>query len=217
MILQEHMMSIFKVAVPVRRVLCLLGVLWLVGCSPSHPLERYVLIAPFEGEEREVGYQVLYGARLAIQQANRLDIELLAVDDGGSPEQLQQRLYALARDPAVQHIMIAGSNSADLSLGTSQYRIGQWKVDPDSPCGDKCTLLFFRAQLESGEAIIVETTSPPINPDFRTVYLTSDQFVPEPLPLALASYQTVQALMNGQPIPNATYRYQVTVETIQFD
>ena len=217
MILQEHTMNIFKVVARVRQVICLVGVLWLVGCSTSRPLVRYVLIAPFEGEEREVGYQLLYGARLAIQEANRLDIELLAVDDGGSHEQLQQRLFAIERDPTVQHIMIAGSNSATLSLGSSQYRIGQWTVDPEKTCGDSCTLIFFRSQLGNGEAIPVETTSPPIDEAFRIAYLASDQFVPEPLPLALAGYQTVQALINGQPISKVTYRYTVTAETVQLD
>lgn len=207
------MRNIYKVVAQVRRVLGWVAVLWLVACSPSRAVTRYVLIAPFEGEEREVGYQMLYGARLAIAEANRLDIELLAVDDGGSREQFQQRLSAFERDPTVVQLLVAGTPSASLELGASQHRIGRW--DKAEPCGDFCTLIFFRAQLINGETVTVETTSPPIDESFRVAYLGSDQFVPEPLPLALATYQTVQALLKQQPLPSQTYRYTVTAENVR--
>ncbi|MFZ4828258.1 MAG: hypothetical protein ACOYLB_12975 [Phototrophicaceae bacterium] len=199
----------------VRRVLCWVAMLWLVACSPSHPVMRYVLIAPFEGEEREVGYQMLYGARLAIAEANRLDIELLAVDDGGSHEQFQQRLLALERDPNVIHILLGGTHSATVVPSPSQHRIGRWNKASDEPCGDLCTLIFFRAQLINGETVTVETTSPPIDEAFRVAYLASDQFVPEPLPLAQATYQTVHALLHDQPLPSQIYRYDITADSVQ--
>jgi hypothetical protein len=50
MISREPMRNIYKVVAQVRRVLGWVAVLWLVACSPSRAVTRYVLIAPFEGK-----------------------------------------------------------------------------------------------------------------------------------------------------------------------
>ena len=65
------------------------------------------LVAPFEGRNREVGYDVIYSARLAIRQANQMRdpgdvrLALVAVDDFGDPFMARQSAAAMAIDPGI--------------------------------------------------------------------------------------------------------------------
>ena len=71
-------------------------ILIMCGCAiVKAPITtRVALLAPFEGRYREVGYNALYAARLAFADSSIMSIELLAVDDGGTPNAL---LTALVR------------------------------------------------------------------------------------------------------------------------
>ena len=81
----------------------------LSACSTSPTVLKIGLIAPFEGEQREIGYDSIYAARLAVRQANRSDlflkqhvrIALVTLDDGGSPELAVAGAQTLLRDPAI--------------------------------------------------------------------------------------------------------------------
>jgi ABC-type branched-subunit amino acid transport system substrate-binding protein len=65
------------------------------------------LIGPFEGRHRDIGYDVIYSARLAVREENeRLDnegyrVSLVALDDFGDPEIAQEVGRSLIIDPAV--------------------------------------------------------------------------------------------------------------------
>jgi ABC-type branched-subunit amino acid transport system substrate-binding protein len=83
----------------------------LVACS-AHPVStaptiRIGLVAPFEGHGREIGYDVIYGARLAVRERNRAGgvagyrVDLVALDDGGDPELAVDAAESLAIDPLV--------------------------------------------------------------------------------------------------------------------
>lgn len=91
----------------------LLGVLaaLLSGCAlqpiPETP-RRIALLAPFEGRYREIGYDALYAARLALQDHGNGQIELLPVDDGGTVESATLRAAAFTQDPAIQAVILAG-------------------------------------------------------------------------------------------------------------
>ncbi|MBN1887940.1 MAG: ABC transporter substrate-binding protein [Thermoflexales bacterium] len=88
--------------------------LLLTSCSSpasTQPSFKIGLVAPFEGHSRQVGYDVIYAARLAIRQANLAEgvggyrVELIALDDGGEPEAAAQQASMLALDPAVMGVI----------------------------------------------------------------------------------------------------------------
>ena len=70
------------------------------------PVTKIALLAPFEGRYREVGYEALYAARLALADVNDPQIELLAVDDGGT--EAANRARALTEDPQVAVVLVLG-------------------------------------------------------------------------------------------------------------
>ncbi len=88
----------------------------IVGVLLSHcaaappstaPVVRIGLVAPFEGRQREIGYDVIYSARLAVREWNGRGgvagyrVELVALDDSGDPEMAIRAAQTLAIDPAV--------------------------------------------------------------------------------------------------------------------
>lgn len=91
----------------------LLALILLAGCiaGGTVPVYRIGLVAPFEGRYRELGYDVIYAARLALREA--LDagampgyrVELVAYDDTGDPEQAMTQARALVVDPAVRVVI----------------------------------------------------------------------------------------------------------------
>jgi hypothetical protein len=93
------------------RKLLLLLIILLVGCSQlpgsTKPVVKIGLVAPFEGHSRDIGYDVIYSARLAVREWNATGgvenyrIELIAVDDGGDPERAMLAAHSLAVDTDV--------------------------------------------------------------------------------------------------------------------
>jgi hypothetical protein len=88
-------------------------VLWLiVGCEPASPRSVKIgLVAPFEGLYRSVGYDVVFAARLALQEYNAQRptgspfVELVSLDDQGDTTLAQEQARALAIDPQVQVVL----------------------------------------------------------------------------------------------------------------
>ena len=82
-------------------------IILLTGCASVAPVVKVALVGPFEGQERAVGYDVIYSARLAVRQVNEADgiggyrVSLVALDDGGDPELARQVAESLVIDPAV--------------------------------------------------------------------------------------------------------------------
>lgn len=98
-----------------------IGTLWAAivitlscGCG-TRPgtITRVALLAPFEGRYREVGYNAYYAAKLAIQDFGKSDIELLAIDDGGTVASAADRAKALAGDPLVKAVIALGYAATD--------------------------------------------------------------------------------------------------------
>jgi len=77
------------------------------GCQSVAPVVKVGLVAPFEGRHRDVGYDVLYSARLAVGEINAAGgidgtrIVLVALDDGGNLESAQATANSLLIDPGV--------------------------------------------------------------------------------------------------------------------
>ncbi|MBN1313970.1 MAG: ABC transporter substrate-binding protein [Anaerolineales bacterium] len=95
--------------------LLLMLLLLMAGCSQfpgsTQPVVRIGLVAPFEGRHREIGYDLIYSARLAVREWNAAGgvenyrIELVAMDDGGDPEMAVLAAQSLAVDPDVVCVM----------------------------------------------------------------------------------------------------------------
>jgi ABC-type branched-subunit amino acid transport system substrate-binding protein len=68
-------------------------------------------VGPFEGRHRDVGYDVIYSARLAIREVNnsggigKYRVSLVALDDFGDPEMAPQIAAALVADDDVVAVM----------------------------------------------------------------------------------------------------------------
>lgn len=81
--------------------------LFLSSCSRVRPVVKVGFVAPFEGRHRQMGYDAIYAARLAIREVNAnggIDgtmVELVALDDSGDPELARQAAASLVVDPKV--------------------------------------------------------------------------------------------------------------------
>ncbi len=92
-----------------RASLFLLLILLLAAClpAPTPPVLKIGLVAPFEGRYREIGYDAIYAARLAIRQINAqggvggYKLMLVAFDDSGTAEGARGAARSLLLDDAV--------------------------------------------------------------------------------------------------------------------
>jgi len=158
-------------------------VLILVSCAAAPagtaPVVRIGLVAPFEGRQREIGYDVIYAARLAVREwngrggVNGYRVELVALDDGGNPEMALRAAQSLAVDPAV--------------VGA----IGHWLEE---------TTAAARPAYAEAELPLIEmdetnqwTGEAPEN--FTASYQAVAPFGEEPGPRALPAYETCNLLI----------------------
>lgn len=86
----------------------LLGLLMLLGgCDSVGPVVKVGLVAPFEGRGRDIGYDAIYSARLAVRELNRAGgingtrVALVALDDGGRVDLATGAAAALGGDANV--------------------------------------------------------------------------------------------------------------------
>jgi ABC-type branched-subunit amino acid transport system substrate-binding protein len=88
-------------------LLTLAIVIMAIGCSHSPPVAKIGLVGPFTGRHRDIGYDVIYSARLAVREINESGgigpyrLALVALDDFGDPELARANALTLTRDPAV--------------------------------------------------------------------------------------------------------------------
>ncbi len=145
--MKAHRTSFRQRACSIPAILIILGVL-LAGCVGANtlPVYRIGLIAPFEGRYRELGYDMIYAARLALREsltAGTMDdyrVELVAYDDSGDPQQATRQVRALVADPAVLiaigHARTETTHSAlpiYLEAGLPLIAFESEAVDSDSP------------------------------------------------------------------------------------
>lgn len=121
----------------VVRSIGLLTLLVLSACQPVTQQETFhiVLLAPFEGRYREVGYDALYAARLALQDSGTAQLTLLPVDDGGSAANAVWRARGLAEDPrSIAAIVLGPHAAAPETLAAladiPTLVVGQWTQHP---------------------------------------------------------------------------------------
>ncbi len=91
--------------------ICFVGLVLLIACQNTPPVVKIGLVGPFEGAHREIGYDVIYSARLAVRQINEAGgiggyrLALVALDDSGQVEMAQETAESLLLDPAVVAVM----------------------------------------------------------------------------------------------------------------
>lgn len=91
-----------------RYLLLLLCLLVLAGCLPERPAPvlKVGLLAPFEGERRELGYHLLPAIFAATpERVNGQLVEWVILDTSSQPEVAAQRARELLVDPAVLAIV----------------------------------------------------------------------------------------------------------------
>lgn len=212
-------------------VFLLLLALALTSCGASNPAlpGKIALLAPFEGQYREIGYNALYAVRLALGDAKRHDVQLLAVDDGGTRAAAVARVKALNLDPAVLAIIALGPNATDPSAQMVNDKplilIGNWgqdRADEDSLYaanaqqamargrGDLQLLNLARKPADDAASTSFVSSGAPPDADFRARYLSSAMYAPAPNWLATLTYDiarlTLAASADGSAISTAEYR-----------
>jgi hypothetical protein len=119
-----------------KRVLGFLLVLLLTGCAVfrGEKIQKIALVAPFEGRYREIGYDALYAARLAISESGIQSIDLLAIDDGGSVEMAVARADAIRQDESIKAVIALGIYATDDQVqehigNVPMLIVGHWNAE----------------------------------------------------------------------------------------
>ncbi len=164
---------------PLFITVCSLFIILLSGCASSAPVVKIGLAAPFEGRDRAIGYEVIYGARLAVREVNAAGgiggyrVALVALDDGGAIESAEETAVSLIRDPAVVAV------------------IGHWLPEITAvaaPIYADANLLFLPKSSPS---------TAPIPPAFYEAYSSVTPFDEEPTAYSLAAYEAMGEVFKG--------------------
>lgn len=178
----------------------------LAACDAGLP-RKIALLAPFEGQYREIGYNALYAIRLAFADAKPQNAQLLAVDDGGTVESAIERIKALNMDPAVAAIIALGPAAthpaAQMANDKPLILIGNWghdRSDEDSlyaanpvlakarATGD-LLMLFQTVEIRDDlESLRFESSGSLPDAAFRNRYVNSALYAPPPNLLATLTY-----------------------------
>lgn len=100
-----------------RSLLVFLSIALLSGCAVilNSPPPRLALLAPFEGRYRDIGYEALYAVRLAIADTAG-NIDLLAIDDGGSAHTAIERARAITSSGGYIGALLIGPHATNTNV-----------------------------------------------------------------------------------------------------
>src|ERR1700753_2715268 len=88
--------------------LILIGLL-LSACTVPPTPRKIALLAPFEGQYREIGYEALYAAQLSLQESSTPSAYvILPLDDGGTEATAHERAQALTYDDSIVFVLALG-------------------------------------------------------------------------------------------------------------
>lgn len=156
-------------------------VLLLTSCQGTQPVVRIGLVAPFEGRHRRVGYDLIYAARLAIRECNAAGciggyrVELVALDDGGSPEMAVRAAQTLAIDPLVVAV------------------VGHWREGTTSAAAP----IYAGASLSLKSMDESDRWEGEMTAGFRSRYQAVAPFDEEPGPYALPAFEACNRLIEA--------------------
>jgi len=156
----------------------------ITGCRSVAPVVKVGLVAPFEGRYRDVGYDVIYSARLAVREINEAGgiggthIALVALDDTGNLEFAEATANSLVIDPTV--------------VAT----VGHWlpeTTDTAAPIYAEHGLAF----LAGGEEPFAATEPAYLSTEFVNSYSAVTPFDELPGPYAGPAYDAFQLLFQA--------------------
>lgn len=198
-------------------------ILLCTGCLPP-TLPRVVkigLVAPFEGQHRDIGYDAIYAARLAVREINAAGgvagwrLELIAYDDRADPGMARDAARNVAVDPDV--IAVIGhyrqtSTEAAVDLyreaGVPLIVVGGWLTTPG-------TSVWHLMPPPERAASTMAATARTLNTG--TVALWGDGPLSTALDTAITTsgYQRLSASspMQAQPLPDVIFSTLSPVET----
>lgn len=165
----------------------LLFILTASGCRQVDPVVKVGLVAPFEGRHRDVGYDVLYSARLAVREINEAGgiggtrVALVALDDSGTPEFAEATARSLIIDQDVVAV------------------VGHWLPETTAvaaPLYAGSNLLF----LASGQSPFLPIAPEELDPDFVTAYTAVTPFDEQPGENAGPAYDAFQTLRRAMAL-----------------
>lgn len=160
-----------------NRFFLFLLTLFLLSCGSSPEVIKIGLVAPFEGADRAIGYDIIYSARLAVREVNAQGgingrpVALIALDDGGDVQAARETAVSLTLDP---HIVAV---------------VGHWGEETTAvvaPIYEQADILFFPITPDEVMVDIPET--------FQAKYEAVTPFDETPAQYAYPAYQTFQEL-----------------------
>ncbi len=211
-----------------KRWLIMALIMTLAACGGTPSPSKIALLAPFEGQYREIGYNALYAMRLAFADAAPPSVQLLAVDDGGTLESAVARVRALNLDPAVVTIIALGPFATQSAPQAANEKpmimIGNWgqdiagahslqagtvALDGKPHNGDLYMLWQVRELADKLEQIRFVSSGSLPDEAFRQRYLNSVPYAPQPNLLATLTYDIARlalaALARGREISQMEY------------
>jgi ABC-type branched-subunit amino acid transport system substrate-binding protein len=135
--------------------------LLLAGCSfpgSVKPTVKIGLSAPFEGLYRDLGYEALYGARLAVRERNaaggvgqRFLVELVALNDFGEADKAVVQARKMAVDSQILGVL-GGFFVEGASVAGEYERLGLTYLTPTVDITREDALVTVDADFESSYA-----------------------------------------------------------------
>lgn len=149
-------------------------------CAGSVPTTVKIgLSAPFEGSDRDLGYEVLYAVRLAVRERNEAGgaggtmVEVVALNDFNEAPQALVQAHKMAVDPGVLAVM--GGWTADTATAAA-------------PEYERLGLAFVAPDVEFAPGL------PPVDAPFAADYEALSGGAP-PGPAAVWAHETTQRLL----------------------
>lgn len=158
---------------------CLLLTACCAGSVPS--TVKIGLSAPFEGSDRDLGYEVLHAVRLAVRQRNEAGgaggylVEMVALNDFNEGREAVVQAQKMAVDPGVLAVVGGWTATAAEAAGPVYERLG-------------LTFLAPEVEYVPGE--------PPVDAPFAADYEALSGGAP-PGPAAAWAYQATQRLLDA--------------------
>jgi ABC-type branched-subunit amino acid transport system substrate-binding protein len=127
-------------------------------CTGSLPSTVKIgLSAPFEGTDRDLGYEVLHAVRLAVRQRNEAGgvggylVEMVALNDFNEGPEAVVQAHKMAVDPGVLGVVGGWSAQTAAAAGPEYGRLGVAFLAPDAEfaAGSAVVDLPFAADYEA--------------------------------------------------------------------
>lgn len=219
-----------------------LSLVWLVllsACAAVPPTPRKIaLLAPFEGQYREIGYEALYAAQLGVQgYSGPSTYIILPLDDGGTEATARERARALTFDSSIVFVLALGPYATTPEVQAAYgdlpvLMVGYWPsipqrdtiaaltadlrdvlpspADPGLYPGDGLigAELLSLPQFDAREGCTVWSSARLIDDAFTARYAAMNQFAPPPRLITPLVYDAVEIAME-------TVRQSIPVRSVE--